>query len=56
MRQMADKGHLTCKYQIGGGGVGGGGGGVHCRERELEHVTKTACIEELRTCPETHQV
>ena len=51
MRQMADKGHLTCKYQIGGGR-----GGVHCRERELEHVTKTACIEELRTCPETHQV
>ena len=55
MRQMADKGHLTCKYQIGGGG-GRGRGGVHCRERELEHVTKTACIEELRTCPETHQV
>ena len=48
---MADKGHLTCKHQMGRGR-----GGVHCRELELEYVTKTACIEELRTCPETHRV
>ena len=38
-----DKEHLTFKYQMGG---------VHCREREPEHVMKTAYIEELRTCPE----
>ena len=47
MRQMANKGHLTFKYQMGG---------VHCREREPEHVMKTAYIEELRTCPEKHRV
>ena len=47
MRQMANKGHLTFKYQMGG---------VHCREREPEHVTKTAYIEELRMCPEKHRV
>ena len=27
-----------------------------CREREPEHITKTAYIEELSTCPETHRV
>ena len=27
-----------------------------CPGREPEHVTKTAYIAELRTCPETHQV
>ena len=27
-----------------------------CRERELEHVMKTAYIEELSTCPEKHRV
>ena len=27
-----------------------------CREREPEHVMKTAYIEELRTCPEKHRV
>ena len=43
MRQMANKEHLTFKYQMGG---------VHCREREPEHVMKTAYIEELRTCHE----
>ena len=47
MRQMTNKGHLTFKYQMGG---------VHCREREPEHVTKTACVEELRTCCETHRI
>ena len=31
-------------------------GGVNFRERESEHVTKTAYIEELGTCPETHRV
>ena len=47
MRQITSKGHLAFKCQIGG---------VHCRERESEHVTKTAYIELLRTCPETRQV
>ena len=47
MRQMANKGHLTFKYQMGG---------VNCREREPEHVMKTAYIKELRTCPEKHRV
>ena len=47
MRQMMNKGHLTFKYQMGG---------VHFRERESEYVTKTAYIEELGTCPETHRV
>ena len=47
MRQMANKEHLTFKYQMGE---------VHCRERKREHVTKTAYIEELRTCPETRRV
>ena len=28
----------------------------HCREREQEHIMKTAYIEELRTCPEKHRV
>ena len=44
---MANKEHLTFKYQMGE---------VHCRERKREHVTKTAYIEELRTCPETRRV
>ena len=47
MRQMMNKGHLTFKYQMGG---------VHFRERESEYVTKSAYIEELGTCPETHRV
>ena len=47
MRQMANKGHLTFRYQMGG---------VNCREREPEHVMKTAYIKELRTCPEKHRV
>ena len=47
MRQMANKGHLTFKYQMAG---------VHCRGREPQDVTKTAYIKELRTCPETHRV
>ena len=47
MRQMANKEHLTFKYQMGG---------LHCREREPEDVMKTAYIEELRTCPEKHRV
>ena len=33
MRQMANKGHLTFKYQMGR---------VHCPEREPEHGTRTA--------------
>ena len=40
---MANKGHLTFKYQMG-------------RVREPEHVMKTAYIEELRMCPEKHRV
>ena len=28
----------------------------HCREREQEHVMKTAYIEELRMCFEKHRV
>ena len=43
MRQMANKGHLTFKYQMGG---------VHCQECEPEHVMKTAYIEKLRTYTE----
>ena len=47
MRQIANQGHLTFKYQIEG---------IHCQEREPEQVMKTAYIEELRTCPERHRV
>ena len=42
-----NKGHLTFKYQMGE---------VHCREPEPDHVTKTVCFEELRTCCETYRI